>query len=119
MHLFYEVVFDMSPYQNEYANGRTPDLVWAMGDYTGYGLHADFMNGWDKNVLQAAIDQCTSPSGVIEECKPFQLYVGTEMRDCKLDRSLGLNEVVTGTIPQLLIGGNKVAKRGLERRGRH
>ncbi|WWD16759.1 hypothetical protein CI109_101191 [Kwoniella shandongensis] len=36
-------------------------LVWANGDTTGYGLHADFVNGWDTDVLNAAL---TSPDCV-------------------------------------------------------
>ena len=27
-------------------------FVLACGDATGYGLHADFLNGWDQTVLQ-------------------------------------------------------------------
>lgn len=28
-----------------------------------YGWHGDFYNGWDRQVLQTAIDTCTSDSG--------------------------------------------------------
>lgn len=33
-------------------NGR---LAWANGDTTGYGIHGDFVNGWDLSVLDAAL----------------------------------------------------------------
>lgn len=29
----------------------------------------DFVNAWDRNVLQEAIDTCTAESGEIEECE--------------------------------------------------
>ncbi|KAK8861339.1 hypothetical protein IAR55_002158 [Kwoniella newhampshirensis] len=32
------------------------NLVWANGDTTGYGLHADFVNGWDTAVLNQALN---------------------------------------------------------------
>lgn len=36
-----------------------------MGDPTGYGLHADFLNGWtDQTRLQNAMTSCTGPGGV-------------------------------------------------------
>jgi hypothetical protein len=31
-------------------------LAWANGDTTGYGFHADFTNGWDRDVFQRALD---------------------------------------------------------------
>lgn len=55
--VFYEFYYDTSPY-TDYAN-----LVYAMGDPTGYGLHADFINGWNQNALAAAAASCTGPQG--------------------------------------------------------
>ncbi|KAJ3477707.1 hypothetical protein NLJ89_g12401 [Agrocybe chaxingu] len=34
-------------------------FVFAHGDPTGYGNHADFFNGWEPGVLQRAVDGCT------------------------------------------------------------
>lgn len=31
-------------------------LAWANGDTTGFGFHADFTNGWDRDVFQRALD---------------------------------------------------------------
>lgn len=31
-------------------------LAWANGDTTGYGLHADFMMGWDRAILTKALN---------------------------------------------------------------
>ena len=46
-------------------------MVLANGDPTGYGLHGDFMNGWDRSVLSRAVETCTAESGVIEDCPVF------------------------------------------------
>ncbi|ODO11105.1 hypothetical protein I350_01707 [Cryptococcus amylolentus CBS 6273] len=32
------------------------NLAWANGDTTGYGVHGDFINGWDLDVLNAALN---------------------------------------------------------------
>ncbi|KAI0330773.1 WSC-domain-containing protein [Cubamyces sp. BRFM 1775] len=45
--------------------------VFANGDTTGYGLHADFQNGWDVDLLQQAIDQCSGQSGDLLACPPL------------------------------------------------
>lgn len=31
-------------------------MVWANGDTTGYGYHADFTNGWNYDVLSTALN---------------------------------------------------------------
>ncbi|WVQ63031.1 uncharacterized protein L199_001182 [Kwoniella botswanensis] len=36
------------------------NITWVMsnGDTSGYGIHADFMNGWKPDVLQGVLDDC-------------------------------------------------------------
>ncbi|TYJ52507.1 hypothetical protein B9479_006901 [Cryptococcus floricola] len=36
------------------------NLAWANGDTTGYGIHGDFVNGWDIDVLTKALHNDTS-----------------------------------------------------------
>jgi hypothetical protein len=42
-------------------------LMWANGDTTGYGIHGDFINGWDQKILQQLIDDpfCGNSGGAV------------------------------------------------------
>ncbi len=44
-------------------------------DPTGYGFHGDFLNGWDVDLLQTAINQCSENIGSIEQCDAFKPYI--------------------------------------------
>ncbi|GAA5978798.1 hypothetical protein JCM10908_004490 [Rhodotorula pacifica] len=74
--LFYEMMYDVDSWKNLWpqAMNTSQPFVLAMGDPTGYGWHGDFLNGWDRTVLQEAIDTCTDDSGIVEYCKAFDLY---------------------------------------------
>lgn len=51
--IFLEFYYNTNPYP-DYEN-----IVYAMGDPTGYGLHADFVNGWQNlEELAGAFDTC-------------------------------------------------------------
>jgi hypothetical protein len=72
--LFYEVVWNVDAFSGMWYNGDGEQpFVWAQGDPTGYGLHGDFLNGWDVELLQEAVDECTSDSGDVEDCGVFRL----------------------------------------------
>jgi Domain of unknown function (DUF1996) len=79
--LFYEVWFSVKPFNDLNDGGR---FVLSNGDPTGYGLHGDFMDGWDKTVLANAVNQCTAQSGVIEDCPVFTniFYTADENNAC-------------------------------------
>lgn len=51
--IFIEFWYDVSAFDNQYSADSIP-WVLAMGDPTGYGFHADFLNGWEKGVLGKA-----------------------------------------------------------------
>lgn len=60
--LFLEFFYDTSKIQN-YSR-----LVYSMGDPTGFGLHADFINGWtNQTALERAMATCTGPHGVLDK----------------------------------------------------
>lgn len=47
------------PNYDEFAPDRK--YILANGDTTGFGLHADFANGWDPDVLAGVVKDCTLP----------------------------------------------------------
>ncbi|KAI5116298.1 hypothetical protein M0805_003653 [Coniferiporia weirii] len=54
--LFHEWIFDVGKF--EFTSGEK-NWVFSFGDELGYGFHADFVNGWNQDVLEAAIKECT------------------------------------------------------------
>ncbi|KAG5643284.1 hypothetical protein DXG03_001251 [Asterophora parasitica] len=85
-------------------------LEFAHGDPTGYGYHADFINGWDTGVLQKAVDGCNcNPYGDPTCCAQKGIFTLTKDQNCYITKSV--DEVVTGTIPKLP-GNNPVVGDG-------
>ncbi|KAH9971393.1 hypothetical protein BGW80DRAFT_1322198 [Lactifluus volemus] len=108
--LYYEVYFYVTPFNSGNYGGQ---FVLANGDPTGYGLHADFLNGWDRNVLTRAIQTCTASSGVIEQCSVFanegRFYSDAEMNACSASNPIP-SESVPGALHQYLPGCVPVTK---------
>ncbi|GAA6021435.1 hypothetical protein JCM10207_004732 [Rhodosporidiobolus poonsookiae] len=100
--LFYEIWWTTAPWEDKWeeALDSSQPFVLSMGDPTGYGLHGDFLNGWDSEVLQQAIDECTSDTGVIEECKVFDLIDYTDMNN-RCYQSSPIDEEAMGTLQAL------------------
>jgi len=84
--LFYEVLFSVDLDQFPHGEGRQP-FVLACGDATGYGLHGDFLNGWDSNIMQQALHDVscfgnnTNSGNNPVVCKPFTPYVKPQNPD--------------------------------------
>ncbi|GAO46748.1 hypothetical protein SAICODRAFT_28840 [Saitoella complicata NRRL Y-17804] len=115
--LFYEVMFDVAQFSSLWTpDGVSQPFVLANGDPTGYGLHGDFMNGWNRDVLQRAIDNCTDMSGDINVCEVFDgmLQTTQEMSSCvaypqviedvsgTLDELPGCNPIQSGGYPSAM-----------------
>ncbi|KAN0140552.1 protein of unknown function (DUF1996) domain containing protein [Lactarius tabidus] len=100
--IFLEVWFAVDAFNK--LNDPGSRFVLADGDPTGYGLHADVQVAWNKTTLQRAIDNCTDPSGVIQNCAVFQegnlFNSDDEMNSCAAPNPLP-NEDVTGPMPYL------------------
>lgn len=83
-----EFVYDVGSFPFN-GNGS---ITWVLanGDTTGLGLHADFMMGWDVDVLQAAIDECTGEiGGVLQNCPPLAPYLDTQAANaCRIESDL-------------------------------
>ena len=99
--IFYEVWYNVNRFNQLNDGGR---FVLSTGDATGYGHHADFMNGWDKDVLSRAVQTCTNNSGVIEDCPVFtnenRFVPDDVMNSCAAHNPLP-EEKVTGLLPYL------------------
>jgi hypothetical protein len=55
--LFSQYVYDTGKFDFQAGNDN---WVLSMGDTTGLGFHADFINGWKQSTLEAAVAQCTA-----------------------------------------------------------
>ncbi|KAL7903870.1 COOH terminal WSC domain-containing protein [Trichoderma velutinum] len=97
-HLFFEVYFDTQPYKGRWTeNQGTQPFVLSNGDVTGYGAHADFMAGWDEDVLQHIIDTCNTGTSGMDQCP--DLDYGLNSGDCTIAPLV--NEQVTGNLTKL------------------
>jgi len=89
--------------------GDEDTLTLAMGTDLGAGVHADFINGWDREVLQDVINQChNTTDNSVSECPALAQYMDSAGADaCQFEGSLPAEDVgVAGPIPNLLVGSN-------------
>ncbi|RVX72423.1 hypothetical protein B0A52_03611 [Exophiala mesophila] len=65
--LFFEVLY----FTNQVDQSAGGQFVFANGDPTGYGFHADFINAWDMDIQDASVNDClyTDDGGLISACR--------------------------------------------------
>lgn len=100
--LLYETIYDTYAFRG--AEGK---FVFANGDETGCGYHADFITGWDVDFLQKAVNTCTNPSGKVEDCPMFTLQSREKASQCKLDIPKEIKDEKCGGLRQGLCGDVK------------
>jgi hypothetical protein len=91
------------------AMNTSQPFVFSQGDPTGYGYHADFINGWDAGVLQNAVNNCNCDIyGDPTCCGDAHIFTLDSSQECHITKSV--DEVVEGTISQL--PGNNPVRAG-------
>ncbi|KAF4502425.1 WSC domain containing protein [Fusarium agapanthi] len=104
--IFYGVVFQVDQFEDRWHGGSHP-FVFSNGDPTGYGLHGDFLNGWDVKVLQKPVNECTDASGVIEKCPVLTLFDDDAINGCRVpvqvdEKTNGVLKTLPGCNPVML-----------------
>ena len=102
--LFYETIFDTAQFK-----GQSGKFVLANGDLTGYGYHGDFMMGWDKDFLQAAVNTCTNPSGMIQDCHMFDIQDNSKAAQCNIEMPQQIKAINYQGPSQGLPGGVQIS----------
>ncbi|KAK4952659.1 hypothetical protein LTR10_009465 [Elasticomyces elasticus] len=98
--IFFEVIYQTGLYSDRWHSKQHHPFIFASGDRTGYGFHGDFINGWETEALQKAVDTCTNLSGNLEDCPVFaDLYSSDECQACKILPQV--DEPVTGNLTKL------------------
>tara|TARA_R110002003_G_scaffold9_32_gene651 strand:- start:12601 stop:14214 length:1614 start_codon:yes stop_codon:yes gene_type:complete len=82
--IFIEFWYDISSFDGQYDANSVPWVI-SNGDPTGFGFHADFLNGWEKGVLEKATAQT---GGCNCGCGCGQ----TEMEQCFGSENVNKNE---------------------------
>ncbi|TFK33438.1 hypothetical protein BDQ12DRAFT_615251 [Crucibulum laeve] len=108
--IFLEVYWSTQSFDRSKGKDSSQPFVYAYGDPTGFGYHADFLNGWDKGVLQNAVDKChCNPYGDPTCCAQQGIFNFDTGKTCRITPSI--DEQTTGTVPKLP-GNNPVQGAG-------
>ncbi|OCK84356.1 hypothetical protein K432DRAFT_401237 [Lepidopterella palustris CBS 459.81] len=108
--IFFEVLYETNRFAGK-RHGSSQPFVLANGDPSGYGMHGDFVNGWDINVLQKAVENCLGS---------ITIFTGAECQACRLPTVVDehvqgwmptlpdCNPITNGPGPALKVAGNGV-----------
>jgi hypothetical protein len=110
-HLFYEVYWNTPLFADLWTpNQGTQPFVLSMGDPTGYGLHGDFLAGWDVTTLQQIIDNCNAGDSGMDKCPGLIGGLNDPSTSCNIPSAI--NEQVLGVM-DALPGDNPVTPWGV------
>lgn len=105
--LFYETIWNTQQF-----NTISGQFIFANGDPTGYGYHADFMAAWPEGFQEQvqANTACTSSesTGQVENCPLFKLQSQEEANKCRLSLPSVIEDEKTSGILPALPGTNPI-----------
>jgi hypothetical protein len=97
-HLFIEVYWNTPLFKDRWTQGQGDQpFVLSNGDVTGFSSHADFMAGWDEELLQHIIDTCDAGSSGMDNCPG--LFYGLNEDECTIEPPV--QEKTTGVLRSL------------------
>lgn len=105
-HIFYEFYWNTPLFKDLWTPGQNSQpFVLANGDPTGYSLHADFISGWDTDVLQQIIDNCDAGDSGMDKCPGLLGGVNDPSTSCDiplpLPAGVSVEEQVSGLLSKL------------------
>ncbi|KAF2246810.1 hypothetical protein BU26DRAFT_532495 [Trematosphaeria pertusa] len=93
--LMYEVMWDTTPFANDWPADGTQPFVYSMGDGTGYGQHGDYLFGWEDGALQKALDaRCN-----LNNCAALKTQTAQQAMNCQ--KKQAVQEPFEGWLGQL------------------
>lgn len=106
-HLFMEIYWNTPLFKDSWQQGKgTQPFVLSNGDATGYSLHADFMAGWNEELLQHIIDTCNTGTAGMDKCPGLDAFGGVNTETCTIDNPVP--EAVSGIL-SALPGGRTIS----------
>jgi hypothetical protein len=110
-HMFYEVYWNTPKFASRWTQGKgTQPFVLAQGDPTGYGLHADFISGWDEATLQQIIDHCDAGDSGMDKCPGLIGGLNDPSTSCNIPSAV--DETIFGVMSKLP-GNNPIGQWGV------
>lgn len=107
--LFFETIWQTNNFVNQ-----PGEFVFANGDPTGYGYHADFIAAWDDGIQEAVRDNpsCTgiTTDGEVDTCPVFngKIQSQADANSCKLTLSEAIIDEATDGLLDGLPGAIKI-----------
>jgi len=96
--IFFEAFYNTGDYPH--GDGvRDWPFVLAQSDETGYGMHADFVSGWDEEYLHKALHDPTCNCGNVDCCDTFKPFSQGAGLQCQMDKPVGWFEDVGMVTP--------------------
>ncbi|KAJ3532892.1 hypothetical protein NMY22_g7560 [Coprinellus aureogranulatus] len=106
--LFMETVWDTKPFNDPslWPEDGSQPLVWSMGDPTGYGHHADYVFGWEREAFARAMESKNCLSSWPYNCDQLTTQTDEEINKCT--QRVRVQEVTEGQYLEKLPGCNPI-----------